>query len=180
MQFCCTVALHTGIEPSDILVGGNTQERRDPVFSPSDYQLEFSAHSLLIEQRSSLASSYMRAQHSSAGTTTPVRAGGATSFRLLSSHSNMNTPPIIKSRSLGRSQDDGDEGAIVGIRYPSSWGQNRSLPRHNRESSAAGFDESFHSAECHYAALLNQPTMVSSKGHHSVVIFDHIILSYSN
>ena len=87
MQFCCTVALHTGIEPSDTLVGGNTQERQDPVFSPSDYQLEFSAHSLLIDQRSSLASSYMRPQHSSAGTTTPARAGGATSFRLLSSHS---------------------------------------------------------------------------------------------
>ena len=122
----------------------------------------------------------MRAQHSSAGTTTPARAGGATSFRLLSSHSYMNTSPIINPRSLGRSQDDGDEGTITGIGYPSSWGQHRSLPHHSRESSAAGFDESFHSAECHYAALLNQPTMVSSKCHHSAVIYDHIILSYSN
>ena len=84
MQFCCTVALHTGFEPSDTPVDGNTQERWDPVFSPS------------------------------------------------------------------------------------------------RESSAAGFDESFHSAECHYAASLNQPTIVSSKRHHLAVIFDHIILSYSN
>ena len=130
--------------------------RKDRIlcFHPPINSWSFSAHSLLIDQRSSLASSYMRAQHSSAGTTTPARAGGATSFRLLSSHSNMNTPPIINPRSLGRSQDDGDEGAIAGIRYPSSWGQHRSLPRHSRESSAAGFDESFHSAECHYAASL--------------------------
>ena len=83
------------------------------------------------------------------GTITPARASSATSFRLLSSHSNMNTPPIINRR---RSQDDSDVGAIAGIQYPSSWGQHQSLCQ------AAAFDESFHSA------------MVSSKRHHSAVI----------
>ena len=87
------------------------------------------------------------------GTTTPARAGGATSFRLLSSHSNMNTPPIINPR---RSQDDGDEGAIAGIQYPSSSGQHQSMRQ------AAAFDETFHLA------------MVSSKRHHSAVILSSV------
>ena len=151
--YCYTGSICTGIGPSGAPVGGSTQ-RQDPLFSPnelSDYQSEMSVHSLPIEQRSNSRSSCMRAQHSTqflTGTTTPTnRASLPVSLRL-SSCSDVNASPIIKTRSLGRSRDDANEGAITGIRYPPSW--YHSLPGQSRESPAAGSDESFHSAEPHY------------------------------
>ena len=123
----------------------------------SDHELEISAS----------LSSYMRVQHSVhflTGTTTPYsRKSYPTSLRL-SGHSDINASPIMRTRSWGRSRDDGDEGEITGIHYPPSWGQHQSLPR---QSPAAGYDESFHSVESLYhTASPSQPkkkAMVSLK-----------------
>ena len=163
----CPVSAHTGVrQPS----GTPMLQRQDTLSSSSeafDYQLEISTHSLPIDQRSSSRSSHTRVQHSahlSTGATTPnSRMSHPTSLRL-SAHSDMNASPIMRARSLGRSQDDDDDEAITGIRYPPNWGQRQSLPR---QSPAAGSDESFYSAESQYlTASLNQPKnriMVSVK-----------------
>ena len=158
---------HTGVrQPS----GTPVLQRQDTLSlssEVSDYQLEISAHSLPIDQRSSSRSSYMRVQpsaHFLTGTTTPnSRTSYPTNLRVLA-HSDINEPPIVRT-SLGRSQDDDDnEGAITGIHYPPSWRQHQSLPR---QSPAVGYDESFHSVESLYhMASPSQPkkkTMVSLK-----------------
>ena len=119
--YCYTGSICTGIGPSDAPVGGGTQ-RQDPLSSPnepSDYQSENSAYSLLIEQRSNSRSNYMKAQHSTHFLTGTTTLTNIASLPLrLSSCSDVNTSPIMKSRSLGRSQDDPNEGAIAGLRYP--------------------------------------------------------------
>ena len=170
-------ATHTGIgRLSDASMGGS---RQDPPSLPSQFsaddQLEISARS---EQRSNSRSSYMRAQHSAqflTGTTTPTNIGSIPVSLRLSSCSDVNASPILKSRCLGRSRDDGNEGAIAGIRYPPSWGQHRTVPGQSRESPAAGSDESFHSAEPHYCmASCSKPkkkTMVSLKCYHTAVTY---------
>ena len=178
--YCYTGSICTGIGSSGAPVGGSTQ-RQDPLSSPSepsDYQSEISVHSLPIEQRSNSSSSYMRAQHSTqflTGTTTPTnRASLPVSLRL-SSCSAVNASPILKSRCLGRSRDDGNEGAIREIWYPPSWGQNQLVSDQSRESPAADFDENYHSAEPHYhMASCSKPkkkTMVSLKCYHTAVTY---------
>ena len=145
-----------------LVQGQNTLSSSSEAF---DCQLEISAHSVTIDQRSSSRSSYTGVQHSAqflTGTTTPnSRMSYPTSARF-SAHSDMNASPIMRTRSLGRSQDN-DEGAI---RYPPNLGQHRSLPR---QTPAASSDERYHSAEHqYYTASPSQPKkriMVSLKYH---------------
>ena len=62
---------------------------------------------------------------------------------------NMKLTPSIKSRCSSKSNDK--EETIPGIRYPPSWGQQRSMsPQGSSNKILEGSDDSFHSAESHH------------------------------